>query len=143
MKYTIIMSEKSIDKLEKFTRKMVSELPQEQPSSTFQVNVMDAINALESKTASVAYEPLISKKVWYFLAAAIVVLTVLLWNSTSGESSLLSAIDLSKYTNAVSFDMSLGFSVSNITIYGFIFLAIMVTIQIGYIKNYYNNRYSN
>lgn len=143
MKYTVIMSDKQMDRLDALTSKMVKETPQETPSINFSKNVMDAIYAIETAKELKKIQPLISKKVWLLFVGLIVAATMyLIRNTTFTENSLLSKIDLSKYTNALSFDMSLGFSVSNVTIYGFVFLAIMVTIQIGYIKNYFNSRFN-
>lgn len=143
MKYTAIMSDKQMDRLDALTSKMVKETPQETPSINFSKNVMDAIYAIETAKELKKNQPLISKKVWLLFVGLIVASTIfLIRNTTFTENSLLSKIDLSKYTNALSFDMSLGFSVSNVTIYGFVFLAIMVSVQIGYIKNYYNSRYN-
>ena len=90
-----------------------------QPSINFSKNVMDAIYAIETAKELKKNQPLISKKVWLLFVGLIVASTIfLIRNTTFTENSLLSKIDLSKYTNALSFDMSLGFSVSNVTIYG-------------------------
>lgn len=137
------MSDKQMDRLDAFTSKMVKETKQETPSVNFSKNVMDAIYALETEKELARNQPLISKKVWLLFVGIIVAATFFLFsNTTMTKNSFLSKIDVSKYSNAISFDMSLGFSVSNITVYSFVFLAIMVTIQIGYIKNYYNSRFN-
>ncbi|MFK5878977.1 MAG: hypothetical protein QM478_05715 [Flavobacteriaceae bacterium] len=136
------MSDKQTDRLDTFTSKMVKEAPQEKPSVNFSKNVMDAIYTIETEKELKKIEPLISKKVWFFFTAIIIAATLFLIKSTPIVSNgYLSNINLSKYTNSLSLDMNLGFTVSNITVYGFIFLAIMVSIQIGYIKNYYNRQF--
>ena len=143
MKYIAIMSDKQMDRLDTLTNKMVKESPQETPSINFSKNVMDAIYALETKSELEKSEPLISKKVWFLFTAIIIAATLFLIKSTPIVSNgYLSNINISKYTNSLSLDMNLGFTVSNITVYGFVFLAIMVSIQIGYIKNYYNREYN-
>ena len=143
MKYIAIMSDKQTDRLDAFTSKMVKESPQETPSINFSKNVMDAIYAIETEKELKKNQPLISKKIWFLFVAIIIAATLFLIESTPLTSSnYLSNINLSKYTNSLSLDMNLGFTVSNITIYGFIFLAIMVSVQIGYIKNYYNSIYN-
>ncbi|MBV1888420.1 MAG: hypothetical protein KUG51_03945 [Urechidicola sp.] len=143
MKFTVIMNKEPKDKLDVFTKKMVQNLPEEKPSVNFSKNVMDAIYALETAKELKKSQPLISNKVWFLFVMTILAATLYLVTNTSfADNSLLSKIDLSKYTNTLSLDMNLGFTVSNITIYGFIFLAIMVSIQIGYIKNYYNSRFN-
>ena len=143
MKYTAIMSGKQMDRLDTLTRKMVKEIPQENPSINFSKNVMDTIYALKAEVELKKSQPLISKKTWLLIISVLIVATVFLVKKTPlVGNDYLSKIDISSYANKFSFDMNLGFSVSNITVYGFIFLAIMVSIQIGYIKNYYNSRYS-
>ena len=142
MKYLETMSSKQTDRLDALTSKMVKEAPQEKLSINFSKNVMDAIYAVEAAKELKKSQPLISKKVWVLFIGIIVVATFYLLKSTPlSNSGLLSKIDLGRFLNPISIDMNLGFTVSNITIYGFIFLAIMVSIQIGYIKNYYNSRY--
>ena len=53
----------------------------------------------------------------------------------------LSKIDLSRLTSAISLESSYNFTISNTALYGFIFLAIMIPIQIGYLKNYHNRKF--
>ena len=143
MKYIAIMSDKQTDRLDALTSKMVKDTPQETPSINFSKNVMDAIYAIETGKELKKSQPLISKNVWALCIGILVAATFyLLKNTELSDNGLLSKIDLSRFSEAVSIDMNLGFTVSNITIYGFIFLAIMVSIQIGYIKNYYNSRYN-
>ena len=143
MKYIAIMSDKQTDRLDALTSKMVKETPQETPSINFSKNVMDAIYEVETERELKKNEPLISKKMWALFVGVLVAATFYLIKSTPLVSNnYLSNIDLSKYTNSISLDMNLGFTVSNITVYGFIFLAIMVSIQIGYIKNYYDRQYN-
>ena len=137
------MSDKQTDRLDALTSKMVKETSQETPSINFSKNVMDAIYAIETEKELKKNQPLISKKVWALCIGILVAATFyLLKNTEFSNNGVLSKIDLSRFTNTFSIDMNLGFTVSNVTIYGFIFLAIMVSIQIGYIKNYYNSRYN-
>ncbi|MDC9723090.1 MAG: hypothetical protein PSN34_10040 [Urechidicola sp.] len=137
------MSDKQMDRLDALTSKMVKETPQETPSINFSKNVMDTIYALETEKELKKNQPLISKKIWFLFVAIIIAATLFLIESTPIVSNgYLSNFNLSKYTNSLSLDMDFGFTVSNITVYGFIFLAIMVSVQIGYIKNYYNRQYN-
>ena len=138
MKFTVIMNKEPKDNLDLFTKKMVKELPEEKPSLDFSKNVMDAIYAVEQAKELKRSQPLISKRTWLLFVGVIIAATVyLLKNTTFAENSLLSRIDFGTYTNGLSFDYSLGFTTSNVTIYAFVFLAIMISVQIGYIKNYY------
>ena len=137
MKFTVIMSDKQTDKLDSFTSKMVKESPVEKPSIDFSKNVMDAIYELEAEKVVTQYEPLISKKVWTLVGMVTVLISVWLFKNTTMKSSgLMPEIDLSSYTDRISFEIP-NFNVSNVTLYAFVFLAVMVFLQIGYIKNYY------
>lgn len=135
------MNDKEKELLDDFTKKMVKDLPIEKPSKNFSSNVMDAINNLEVETIKSSYEPLISKRAWFIIIASLIASMILLLKTTPIKTpEFMSKIDLSGIiSNPLSFDMSISFSASNVTIYGFVFLAIMAVIQFGFIKNYYNN----
>ena len=143
MKYLTIMSDKQMDRLDAFTRKVVREIPLEKPSKDFSKNVMAEIYALEKRRVSQQYEPLISKKVWLLLLVFFIVMFLWVFNNSEGEAtSTFSWVDLSSFTELISFDFLLNFKVSDVTVYAFVFMAIMVSVQIGYIKNYYNSRFN-
>ncbi|PHR74095.1 MAG: hypothetical protein COA67_01655 [Lutibacter sp.] len=137
------MNDKDNHLLDDFINKMIKETPIEKPSADFSGNVMDAINTLELKKAKRAFEPLISKKVWLLISAGIITLTIFLLNTgVNMNEGYLSNIDLSKFTNAISFETSYNLNVSNTAMYGFIFLAIMIPIQIGYLKNRHDRKFN-
>ena len=137
------MNDKEKKSLGIFIKKMVKEAPVEKPSLDFSANVMDAINALEAKKTRQVYEPLISKKIWFLIVAGIIALTVYLFKTgVHLNEGYLSKVDLSKITNAISFDSSYSFNISNTALYGFIFLAIMIPIQIAYLKRYHDKKFS-
>ena len=136
MKFTVIMNKEPKDKLDLFTKKMVKEVPAEKPSIDFSKNVMDAIYAVEAERELKKNQPLISKRVWALFIGVIVAASVYLFATVGIENSLLSSLNLRQYTPTISYEIPT-MSVSNVTIYGFVFLAVMISIQIGYIKNYY------
>ena len=137
------MNDKEKNLLNDFTRKMVKETPIEKPSIDFSRNVMNAINILEVKKAKRVFEPLISKKVWLLISVGIIALAVfILKTGVNMNEGYLSKIDLSGFTNAISFETSYNFNISSTALYGFIFLAIMIPIQIGYLKNYHDKKFS-
>jgi len=141
MKYIAIMSDKQMDRLDVLTKKMVKEIPQEKPSINFSKNVMDTVFAIELAKELKKSKPLIAKKTWFLLGMIIVAATIFLYMNATSNTSLLATIDISTYTNAIYFDMPMGFSVSNATIYGFVFFALMIGIQIKYIKNYHSRNW--
>ena len=96
------MNDKDNHLLDSFTKKMVKEAPIEKPSIDFSMNVMDAINAIEIKKSTSKFEPLISKKVWLLISAAIIASTLFLFKSgVHLNEGYLSKIDLSKLTNVI------------------------------------------
>jgi hypothetical protein len=137
------MNDKDNNLLDNFTKKMVKETPVEKPSIDFSSNVMNAINALEVKKATNTFEPLISKKVWMLIVACIIALTVfLLKTGVNMNEGYLSNIDFSRFANTISFETSYNLNISNTALYGFIFLAIMIPIQIGFLKKYHNRKFN-
>ena len=136
------MNDKEKNSFDNFIKKMVKETPVEKPSSDFSGNVMDVIRAIEVKNEKKVFEPLISKKVWLLIVSGIIALTAyLLKSGVHLNESYLSKIDLSKVTNAISIESSYSFTISNTALYGFVFLAIMIPIQIGYLKKYHDSKF--
>jgi hypothetical protein len=139
-KYITVMNDKERDLLDSFTKKMVKDLPIEKPSNSFSKNVMNVINNLEAVKSTNVYEPLISKRTWFLIISSLIVSMVLLLKTTPIKMpNFISKIDTSGISSRFSFDISMSFTTSNVTLYGFFFLAIMAVIQFGYIKNYYSN----
>jgi len=136
------MNDKGRDLLDDFTKKLVKELPSEQPSSAFLNNVMNAVNAIEVKESKVC-KPLISMKVWFLIVVSIVVsMFLLLKTEPIKRPEFLPEVDTSKLFSIFSTDYSLTFTTSNTVIYGFLFFAIMMTIQIVYLKNHHNKQFN-
>jgi hypothetical protein len=136
------MNDKEKDLLDNFTKRMVKETPVEKPSIDFSRNVMDTINALEVEKKKRVFEPLISNKVWLLISVGIIALTVfILKTGVNMNEGYLSQIDFSGFTNAISFETSYNLNISNTALYGFIFLAIMIPIQIGYLKSYHDKKF--
>lgn len=139
-KYIAVMNNKEKELLDNFTKKMVKNSPIEKPSKSFSKNVMNVINNLEAVKSTNVYEPLISKRTWFLIISSLIVSMVLLLKTTPIKMpNFISKIDTSGISSQFSFDMSMSFTASNVTLYGFLFLAIMAVIQFGYIKNYYSN----
>jgi len=136
------MKNKEKDLLDSFTKKMVKDLPIEKPSNIFSKKVMNVISNLETVKSTFVYEPLISKRTWFLIISSLIVSMVLLLKTKPIKMpNFISKIDTSGISIPFSFDVSLSFTASNITLYGFLFLAIMAFIQFNYIRNY-NNNYS-
>ncbi len=136
------MNDKLGNELDDFTKKLVKELPSEQPSSVFLNNVMNAVNDIEVKESKV-WKPLISVKVWFLIVVLIIgSMLLLLKTEPIKRPEFLSKIDVSKLFSVFSTDYSFTFITSNTVIYGFLFFAIMMAIQIVYLKNYHNKQFN-
>lgn len=131
---------KDSNQLDNLTRKIVKDIPIESPSQDFTRNIMSAITA--KSISKIKYAPLISWKSWAI--AAIILLGLFFIPTEKSENSVL---------NKVPFDFSFsqlydklpefeGFSASSTTIYAFLFLAVMISIQIFYLKGYFDRKLS-
>lgn len=137
------MEDNKEHKLDSFARKQIQELELEKTSKGFTNSVMDAISALETKS-SFAYQPLISKKVW--LAAVAVIVAIVFIPFQKQEGGLLEKVSLDfSFLDKVSlpsFDLFDSVNVSSTTFYAFLLFAIMISIQVFYIKGYFSKRAS-
>ncbi len=137
------MEDNKEQRLDSFARKQIKELALEKPSKGFSNAVMDAISNLESKS-SFAYKPLIPKKVWLIAVAAIVAIVFIPFQKQEG--GLLEKVNMDfSFLDKVSLpslDLFEGMSVSSTTFYGFLLFAIMISVQVFYIKGYFSKRAS-
>lgn len=133
---------KHIKELDSFTKKYVKEIEQEQPSLNFTENLMQKI-ALETKSSVIKSKSLISKKGWFGIVVLLVSSLVIAFYQ-SGESRLdtlninFSFLDKLQFTNL--FEVV---TISNTTLYAFLFFGLMIAFQITYLKNYFDKRASN
>ena len=128
--------EKSNKEIEKSIYKLVKDAEVEQPSPNFLSNVMDAVS--KQTVEQIEYQPLITKKVWFALAASIVIGIVLLNIFPSDSAGYLSQYS---FIDTLSFNINLPeFKASKTMIYGIGFLGLFL-LQIPFIKHYHNKRY--
>ena len=133
------MEENKNKKIDAFLKKQIQDIPLDTPSSDFMSNVMNQIQLVEVSTAT-KYKPLISRKVWIFLAAAVAAIFFIPFQKKEGgllekvslDFSFLDKIDVSSF-----FD---GLSVSNTVFYGLLFFCIMILVQVFYLKDYFSKR---
>ena len=108
----------------------------EQPSPNFLANVMNAV--ISKSVVQKNYQPLISKKVWFTLVAAIVIGIVLLNVFPSDSAGYLSQYS---FADKLSFNINLPeFKASKTMVYAVGFLSLFL-LQIPFIKYYHNKRY--
>ena len=134
--------DKENQKLTAFAKKYLKEIEFESPSIDFTSNIMDVISNLELAKSTVIYKPLISKKGWFLLATSIV---AVLFVSVKGvESKWLTFPELNfSFLEKISvpslFD---GFSVSNTVLYTACLFAVLISIQLFYLKGYFEKQLS-
>lgn len=133
------MEENKNTQLDAFLKKQLQGIPRETPSQNFTANIMDILND-EKVSVKIQYKPLISKKVW--LAVATIIVAVILIPFQKQEGGLLEkvVIDFS-FMNKLSFSGLLdGVTVSNTAFYGLLLFAVMILVQITYLKQYVNRK---
>lgn len=120
-------NEKSIDDLMK---KVVKQVDLHSPSLDFTNNLLKAIE----KQPVIVYKPLISKTVWYVIAACVTL--ILVFSVDTGSNSELWT-KATAYINQkdISFNISLPkLQLSKTMLYSLLFLAFFILVQIPYTK---------
>lgn len=134
--------DKENQKITAFAKKYLKEMELESPSVDFTSTIMDVISDLKTGKSTVTYKPLISKKGWFLLATSI--LTILLVSVKGIESKWLTFPELNfsfleKINISGLFD---GFSVSNTVLYAACLFAVLIAIQLVYLKGYFEKQLS-
>ncbi|WP_460188988.1 hypothetical protein [Urechidicola sp. KH5] len=125
------MNKEPKDKLDQLTKKMVKALPEETPSLDFSFKVMDAIYDIEESVVLQKSKPLISKSIWALILTFVGAACIYLFHLVGTEESTIG-----KYVPEFSLQIP-SLEVSNITLYSFVVIGIMMAIQFGFIRNYY------
>lgn len=134
------MEENRNTQLDAFLKKQLQEIPLESPSQNFTANIMDVIQQEESAVV-IKYKPLISKKIWFVVAAAVVAIFFFI-PFQKKEGGLLEKVSLDfSFMDQINFSGAFsGLSVSTIAFYGLLFFAVMIFIQVVYLKGYFAKR---
>jgi hypothetical protein len=125
-------------KIDQFIDRLMSSDALEQPTKDFTDKVMLKIESIHESTALV-YKPLISKSVWFvilgcFMAAvASVYVKEPIANNGWFNKFEWSNIYVNPFENLV-------FSFSPALMYAFVFLTLMIGIQVPLLKHYFNKR---
>ena len=120
--------------IEKFIEKVMAETSLETPSFDFTSKIMAQV-AVEKEAKIAVYKPLISKPVWYSIAAILVAMTGYSFFSGSAETQF--DIDL----GAKMAGLIPNFHFSDTTSYSVLILTLMVLIQIPLLKHYFDKRF--
>ena len=128
--------------LDDLAKKIIKIGSTENPSFNFTDAVMAQVRAL-SKNHITDYKPLISKKMWILILVSFlsIMVYILFFGTQTEPSGLLSKIDFSMLTNnRVSNSLS-SFKLSKTVMYAVVLFGMMFTIQIPFLKHYFNKRF--
>ena len=129
-------------KLDEFTKYILKDVNQEQPSIDFVANVMKSVKADPSLVFSKVYKPLISKKGWLFIAVIITGLFILTILSNTNNTELIPTFNLSFLNKIKIINPFENIKFSNVFTFSFVFFAAMVLLQVAVIKSYFNKHNS-
>lgn len=142
------MKEKATKNVDELVDKMMKSSLLETPSFNFTDVVMQHVSAI-SKNKVTDYKPLISKTVWGFiLAGFIATIIFVVFGTQTQTSGWLNSVDYSLFSNnKISHILAnLKFPntvISKTFVYAFVFLAVMVCVQIPILKHHFNQRFEN
>ena len=131
---------KHIEEMDAFAKKYVKEISTESPSLDFTANLMGKINQLQDAKSTIVYKPLISKKGWFVIFAAIITVIFIPFQSKEEGLFTLPELNLSfleKFNFSGLFDT---IQVSNSLLYLAITFPVLVGIQILYLKGHFEKQ---
>ena len=131
------MEEHNKEQLDDLMKKVMVSADLESPNDDFLIHLMDKIE--QESDEKIVYEPLISKRMWYLISAIVIILIkVIYFNLDYGKDSWFAFLnDTWTLDYTTSFPE---FQFSNTAIIATIFLALMLCLQVGWLKQYYNKR---
>jgi hypothetical protein len=132
----------NVDKqLDVLAKKILKNASLESPSFSFTEQVMSQVNALSDNEIT-TYKPLISKRIWLLISASFVLTIAYIMYTNSGSTSgWLNTIDLSVLTNNKLTSVVSGFNMSQTAAYIIGLFALMICVQVTYLKHHFNKRF--
>lgn len=122
--------------IENLIEKMMAESTLESPSIDFTSKIMSQVLAIEKSKIKV-YKPLISRSAWIFIGMSLIALTSYsIFTNNEISNSAITQL----YTDKASALFS-GIHFSKNTMYALLIVFSMILIQIGVLKNYFDNKY--
>jgi hypothetical protein len=131
---------KHIKEIDAFAKKYIKEIPAETPSIDFTSNLMGKINELKVVNAKMTYKPLISKKSWFVILAAVIGIVIIPFKSSEEGLFTLPEINFSFLENINFSGLLESVQVSNTTLYLAITFSALVFVQIFYLKGVFEKR---
>lgn len=132
---------KHIEELDAFAKKYIQDIEVETPSIDFTNAIMQNILKTENKALYKA-KPLITKKGWFVVLGTLLALLFFPFKSSERTESVLDKVGYSYVPNIEmpSFFADVSLSVSTTTIYSFVFLAILILVQVHFLKNHFASK---
>ena len=125
--------------IEAFIDQIMSADRLEKPSLDFTDQVMSKVEAI-SKPEATVYKPLISKPIWLVILGSFVALVVYVFlKEPMTENVWFNSLELNSIIPINPFE-KLSTGITSTLIYAFVFLALMVGIQVPLLKHYFNKR---
>lgn len=129
-------SDKNIEQL---IEKMMAEDKLQSPSFDFTSKIMAEVHVLEDKKLK-AYKPLISKSVWISIALAVAALVIYVSLFSVSQNDLEFEQIGKLYSGKISTAFS-GIHFSKNILYAILIVPIMILVQVGLLKNYFDKKY--
>ena len=133
------MEENKQQQIDAFLQKHIQDIPLESPSRDFTSHIMNAIQQEEASSV-IKYKPLISKKVWFLVAAAVAAIFFIPFQKEKGGWLEEVSFDISFMEKINLSELFSGLSVSTTVFYGLLLFAIMILVQVIYLKGYFDKR---
>jgi uncharacterized membrane protein len=122
--------------LENLIDKMMADHTLESPSADFTSNIMSQVLILE-KAKNKIYKPLISKSAWVFIAISII--AVVVYSTFFGGTEYNLKFE-TPYAEKIA-GMFLGIHISKTILYAVLIVTLMILVQVGVLKNYFDKKY--
>ncbi len=130
---------KHIEEIDAFAKKYIKEIPVESPSTNFTANLMGTISQLQTER-KIEYKPLISKKGWFVVIAAVIAIIVMPFKNSEEGLFTLPELNLSFIEKLNFSGVFESVSISTPILYLVILFSVLIFIQIFYLKGYFEKQ---
>ncbi|UWY29380.1 hypothetical protein N4T20_05450 [Flavobacterium sp. TR2] len=125
--------------IEQLIEKMMADEKLQSPSMDFTSKIMAEVHFLEEKKLK-TYKPLISKPIWISIGLAVAAL-VIYFSLFSVSETDFKIDEIGKlYSNKITTAFS-GIHFSKNILYAILIVPIMILVQVGILKNYFDKKY--
>ncbi|MEP5338505.1 MAG: hypothetical protein ABJL44_15305 [Algibacter sp.] len=135
------MKESENKYVDNLSKKIIKEAAVESPSFNFTDTVMSQIETLSVRSSVTAYKPLISIKGWLVIAIVFIALLIIMIMTSEGYSlDLLNKINFSIISNNKMGEALSNIKISKTLTYTIALFGLMLSIQIPWLKHYFDKR---